>query len=269
MSGKKKLSGEDKFNDYYGTIYGERWEDLKQSFLKEKEPVSLSDKLSKAYYMDTASILAASCLPVKEGDKVLDMCAAPGGKTLILAMKLNGTGTLVSNDRSPSRRARLATVIKECLPPKLNSNIRITGHDSTTWSLYEKDEYDCILLDAPCSSERHVLTDPQALSIWGTGRPKSLAIRQFAMLCAALDAVKTDGFILYSTCSINPGENTGVIEKLLTKRKGRVEVRKPNLNATALSGVLTIEDLSYGSIVLPDKSDGAGPLYFCLLRRIS
>lgn len=268
MPGKKKLSGEDKFNDYYKAIYEDRWEDLKKAFLKEREPQSLSGPLSKPYYMDSASVLAASCLPVKEGDAVLDMCAAPGGKTLILAMKLNGTGKLVSNDRSPSRRVRLSNVIKECLPQSLNSNITITGHDSTTWSLYEKDAYDCILLDAPCSSERHVLSDAQALSMWGTGRPKSLAIRQFAMLCAALDAVKVGGYILYSTCSVNPGENTAVIEKLLNKRKGRVEVSTPYIEESTLSGVLTIENLAYGSIIMPDTSDGAGPLYFCLLRRL-
>lgn len=265
MSGKKKLNGEEKFENYYSDIYGERWIKIREAFLKEKEPVSLSGPLVKPYYMDSASILAASVLPVRESDTVLDMCAAPGGKSLILAMKLNGTGTLVANDRSPARRTRLAAVLKECLPPELNSNIRITGHDSTTWSLYEKDVYDRILLDAPCSSERHVIMDPQALSIWGTGRPKSLAIRQFAMLCAALDAVKTGGFILYSTCSINPMENNRVIEKLLNKRKGRVEVCKPDLH----DEILKTEELDYGSIVMPDTSDGAGPLYFCLLRRLS
>lgn len=269
MSGKKKSSGEDKFNDYYESVYGQRWEGIKKAFLEEKEPQSLEGPLSKPYYMDKASVLAASCLPVKEGDTVLDMCAAPGGKTLVLAMKLNGSGRLVSNDRSPSRRVRLANVIKECLPERLNSIITITGHDSETWSLYEKDVYDCILLDAPCSSERHVLSDPKALSIWGTGRPKSLAIRQFAMLCAALDAVKTGGYILYSTCSINPGENTAVIEKLLKKRPGRLEVRIPDFDEFSLSGSLTIEKLPYGSIVMPDTSDGAGPLYFCLIRRLS
>ncbi len=269
MSSKKQLSGEDKFNDYYGLIYGQRWEKIKTAFLKETEPQNLEGPLIQPYYMDKASVLAARCLPVREGDTVLDMCAAPGGKTLVLAMKLNGTGKLVSNDRSQPRRVRLSNVIKDCLPEALRANITITGHDSATWSLYEKDVYDSILLDAPCSSERHVLNDSQALSIWGTGRPKSLAIRQFAMLCAALDAVKPGGFILYSTCSINPGENTAVIEKLLRKRPNRVEVREPNYEEISLSGCLTIEKLPFGSIIMPDTSDGAGPLYFCLLRRLS
>ena len=265
MAKAAKASGEERFEQYYGEIYGSRWPVLREALLKETNPVSLSEKLKEPYYMDKASILAASMLPISENNTVLDMCAAPGGKTLSIALRLNGNGKLISNDRSASRRNRLISVLDTCLSPELRAIVKVTGHDSTTWSLHEKDAYDRVLLDAPCSSERHVLTDKKALAIWSPNRPKQLAIQQFAMLAAALDAAKDDAYILYSTCSICPLENELIIEKLLRKRQGRFEEvdlkgLHPELNDSA-------ESLSHGYIVLPDVQDGAGPLYFCLIRK--
>jgi len=259
MSKKEQLSGKEKFESYYSEIYADRWTLLKNSFEKESSPISLSEELSEPYYMDKASIIAAQSLPVKENDKVLDMCAAPGGKTLVLALKLKGTGLLVSNDRSASRRNRLINVVKTCLKEDWNKNIKVTGYDSSKWSLFEKNEYDCVLLDAPCSSERHVYNDSKALAIWGTNRPKQLAIQQFSMLASALDAVKNGGYVLYSTCSINPLENELVIEKLYKKRSDLF--KEIDIDAEGA------EKLSHGQIYLPDKADGIGPLYFCLLRK--
>ncbi len=284
-SSKNALTtGAERFNLYYENLYKDRWQELKTSMLEESRPVSLSnaienasDYINEPYYMDMASILAASILPVKENDKVLDMCAAPGGKTLVLAIKLKGTGTLIANDRSSARRSRLNKVVETCLKPQFRTNIKITGHDSTQWSLHEKNVYDCILLDAPCSSERHVINDAQALSVWSATRPKRLAIQQFAMLAAALDAAAEGAYILYSTCSINPVENEMNIEKLDKKRKDLFEeVHIPNLEAILTNfdcklskdfNSLHVEKLSHGSIVMPDTSSSCGPLYFCLLRK--
>ena len=265
MAKREKPSGGQRFEQYYGEIYGQRWPVLRQALLQPSNPISLSDRLIEPYYMDKASILAASILPISETNSVLDMCAAPGGKTLSIALRLEGKGSLTANDRSASRRNRLLNVIHSCLPEELRSNIKVTGHDSTKWSLYEKNAYDRILLDAPCSSERHVLTDQSALSIWSPNRPKLLSIQQFAMLASALDAAKEGAYILYSTCSICPMENESVIEKLHSKRNGLFEeidmlISHPELEKLS-------EKREHGRIVLPDTQDGAGPLYFCLIRK--
>ena len=261
MGRKKEKDGAKLFDQYYRAIYSDRWENLKQSMLRESQPVLLSEELSEPYYLDTASITAATALPVKEGDNVLDMCAAPGGKTLCIALRLKGTGSLVSNDRSPARRQRLKRVIETCLPEEYRGNITVSGHDSTKWGLYEKDRYDCVLLDAPCSSERHVLQDESELAKWSANRPRILALTQFAMLAAALDAVKVGGYILYSTCSINPEEDGRVIDKLFRKRNDRFEIIK-------LESDTDPSYEGYGNIILPDSSNGSGPLYYCLIRRI-
>lgn len=265
MAKREKLSGEQRFEQYYSDLYGQRWPLLREALLKPSNPVSLSDQLKEPYYMDKASIIAASILPISENCTVLDMCAAPGGKTLSIALRLCGKGSLTANDRSASRRNRLLNVLKSCLPSDYRSIIRVTGHDSTKWSLYEKDAYDRILLDAPCSSERHVLTDPKALSIWSPNRPKLLAIQQFAMLASALDAAKSGAYILYSTCSICPMENEAVIGKLHSKRKDLFE--EPDMLQTHPELEKLSEKLEHGRIILPDAQDGTGPLYFCLIRK--
>lgn len=265
MSKKECTNGPERFDNYYKEIYGQRWESLKKSLLQESKPVLLSDKLISPYYMDKASIIAATILPISENNSVLDMCAAPGGKTLVLSLRLNGSGSLVSNDRSASRRNRLINVLDTCLPKKLRDTVKVTGHDSTRWSLYEKSVYDSILLDAPCSSERHVINDQNYLSLWSPNRPKVLSKQQFSMLCAALDAVKPGGFILYSTCSICPMENQMVIDRLFKKRSGQfIEIDMLTINPEL---EILSEAQEHGRIILPDTQDGLGPLYFCLLRR--
>jgi len=204
--------------------------------------------LVKPYYLDGASVRAARYLDVQPDDEVLDMCAAPGGKTLVLALALAGTGRLVSNDRSADRRGRLKRVIAEHLPDKAQANITVTGYDATQWGLHEKEAYDRILLDAPCSSERHLLHSPAHLADWSPNRTKALAQQAMAMLCAALDALKPGGRLLYSTCSISPEENEGLLGRFAAKRPG-------------------LWNLVNQTLVLPDEADGEGPLFFTLLEK--
>ena len=258
---KKKLDKENRkelFSSYYKDLYGTRWEEIEKSFLKPSETTEYSKGLLKPYYLDEASIIAASSLVVKEGDTVLDMCAAPGGKTLILASKLNKTGLLVANDRSRDRKIRLDKVINEHL--EYTDNIKTTNYDASRWSLHEKDKYDAILLDAPCSSERHVLNSEKHLAMWSVSRPKRLALEQYALLSAASHAVKVGGYILYSTCSINKKEDEEVIEKLMKRRKEcfcEIELDIPSS-----------ERQKFGYLILPDKFN-IGPIYLCLVKRIA
>ena len=258
---KKDAEGEKLFELHYQGIYAERWPTLRKALLEERKPVAFSEHLRATYYLDEASIVGARLLSVQKGDHVLDMCAAPGGKSLVLASSLQGSGHLVANDRSATRRGRLKIVLKNHLPQSWQESVQVTGHDASKWGLYEQEVYDRVLLDAPCSSERHVLCDAKALNMWKPTRPKALAIQQFAMLAAALEAVKVGGFILYSTCSIEPCENEGVIEKLFVKRAGRFAIEH--------MAVPEAEQRPYGSIILPDMANGRGPLYFCLIRRVS
>lgn len=248
------------FEKFYIDIYKERWQTLRQALMKESSPIGFAENLKIPYYLDRASILVASLLPLKAGDNVLDMCAAPGGKTLVLASRLKGEGNITANDRSRDRRARLDQVIADHVPDEWQSTIKTTNHDASRWGLYEKGIYDAVLLDAPCSSERHVIQSDKHMAMWSVSRPKRLAIEQFALLAAALDAAKSGAYILYSTCSINSEEDEKVIEKLMTRREGMVEVVPIELDVA--------EKRPYGLMILPDRADNIGPLYCCLLRKL-
>ena len=248
------------FDDFYRGIWGGRWESLREAMLSEIDDKDTPAGLVAPYYMDKASIEAALQLSPSEGDDILDMCAAPGGKTIVLLSLLNGSGRLVSNDRSPDRRERMRRAIASSCPEKWRSASTITGHDASRWGLYEKEAYDAILLDAPCSSERHVLTSPEHYRMWSPSRPKRLKAQQFAMLSSAFLALRHGGFLLYSTCSINPEENEEIIARLMKRHPGEVEE----------AGIMLTdgEKREHGMIVLPDTAKGRGPMYAALLRKL-
>ena len=256
---RKKSDGAAQFEDYYQAIWADRWPSLRAALLEQRQPAAFSDGLEKPYYMDEASILTASLLPLHEGCRVLDMCAAPGGKTLVLASRLAGRGSIVANDRSRDRKARLDRVLDEHLGPGLRKSVKSTCRDASKWGLYEKEAYDSILLDAPCSSERHVISSPGHLSIWSPRRPRRLAIEQYALLSSAFMALREGGYLLYSTCSVNPGEDEEVIARLFKKREGLVEEAEVNAEGA--------QKCPFGYIVLPDMAAGRGPMYYCLLRK--
>lgn len=212
------------------------------------------------YNLDAASILVAKCLPIGPNDRVLDMCAAPGGKALIIASKLLPLGGyLIANERSFNRRLRLKQVLSSYIPSTLQKNFSITGFDAAQIGLYQKETFDAILLDAPCSSERHLLTQPKLLHTWSPKRSAQLAIRQYAMLASALLCLKPGGFVLYATCSLSPLENDQVIERLLRKKKDQIK-QIPCLPEWA-------EKTPYGAQIWPDRAFGAGPLFFSLLQK--
>jgi 16S rRNA C967 or C1407 C5-methylase (RsmB/RsmF family) len=210
--------------------------------------------------MDPASIFPAAALEVRDGDEVADFCAAPGGKSLILTESLRTGGRLVANELSDGRRARLRAVLHDYLPEDVLSRVRVTGHDATRWCLYETEAYDRILLDAPCSGERHLLANGEEIAQWSPARSKNLAVRQYALLASALAVVRVGGRIVYSTCSLSNLENDAVIARLMKKRAGEARVVRMEF---ALG-----EPTENGWVILPDRT-GYGPIYFSILERVS
>jgi 16S rRNA C967 or C1407 C5-methylase (RsmB/RsmF family) len=281
------------FDDFFKNLYQDRWTKLKSSLaLKHKQVVRSSfrqpydfnstekvldypcyteelkgifekrtaEGLKKYYVMDPASIICAKSLNVQEGDFVLDMCAAPGGKSLILLESIK-SGELWCNEVSEARRHKLKNVIQEYVPKEIRGNVFIKGKDGNRYGLMHPDTFDRILVDAPCSGESHLINSPKELEKWSENRTKRLSRNQYSLLCSALLACKSKGTIVYSTCSISRYENDGVIERILSKKKDLVKLDLPDL---ALPG---IERTEFGYIFLPDKSE-AGPIYFSRLVKL-
>ena len=93
--------------------------------------------------MDLASFVVANVLEVQENDRVLDMCAAPGGKALILAEKLGPNSQLVLNELSKTRFHRLKKVLESYVPQDVLERISFRSYDATKWGIYEIGAYDC------------------------------------------------------------------------------------------------------------------------------
>jgi 16S rRNA C967 or C1407 C5-methylase (RsmB/RsmF family) len=210
------------------------------------------------YRLDEASLLPAEHLGAEARHRIADFCASPGGKSLVLIFALKGEGSFCCNDLSPGRVQRLKAVFHDCLPPQVLSKIDITRSDAGRWGLSRKEEFDRILVDAPCSGERHLLQSPNELGRWSLKGAKGLAVRQHALLCSALDCLKPGGRLVYSTCSVNPMENDGVIERLKESREDLFRVGRVEASIG--------EATENGWIVLPDTA-GCGPIYFSVLEK--
>jgi len=250
--GKK---GAEAFEAHFSSVYGDRWAGLREALSRPREAESLNEGLLKTYHLDGGSLWPPALLKVHSGEAVLDLCSAPGGKALQLALALGGEGRLVLNELSRSRRQRLERVIEEHLPEKMRGHIEIWGKDGSRLGEWISERFDAILVDAPCSSERHLLDNPSELETWGPKRSKQLAHRQMALLCSALELLRPGGRLVYSTCSISPEENEVLVERFLKKRKERVKVMD------ALEG--PGEARCFGRLLLPDTSRGMGPMYAC------
>ncbi len=261
MGRKKKKKSSITFDDYYEDIFESRWPQLKQAL--EREPTYHELKTEGveqgSYFLDEASYHTALQLEPQPGERILDMCAAPGGKSLVLALSFPGI-ELTANEWSGNRRDRLRKVLHQHLNKNQLSKVHISGFDARVWFRHETSAYDRILLDVPCSSERHILQSRNHFNKWSSARTKHLSIQAFSMLASAFEVVKPSGIIVYSTCALSPLENDGVIEKLHKKRTGRFEIIQLHLPFG--------EKTRYGWQVLPDNAEGRGPMYAVGIQRI-
>ena len=289
MKRSKQVSGAVAFETYYRALFQDRWLALRGALLQETQPVAFSVSGGKPYYLDQASIYAAQALPPIDEGSYLDMCAAPGGKTLVLAAGMGQDAQIHANELSRARRARLLTVLDEHLSPDIKLRIEVTGYDAATIPRCRHACYDRILLDAPCSSERHVITAAKYLACWTPARINMLAQRQWALLSAAFLLLKQGGFLVYATCALADAENDGVVQRLLKKYGNEVAVHSgttalepsaviigtADINMTASNRAdknstlpLLGEKTLFGCRFLPDTCGGAGPLYFSLIEKL-
>ena len=272
----QKLSGAEGFEQYYSELYGQRWQALKESFAGEGSAVEYKlPGAEKSYFLDSASVLAALCLPLDNAENILDLCAAPGGKTLVLASRMPSDARLSSNERSPERKHRLSTVVQTCLSPHIAERVTTSCSDGATWCTRQTQCFDHILLDAPCSSERHVIADPKYLNNWSPSRIKTVTTEQWALLSSAYRLLSPQGILLYSTCALCPQENDGMIERLYKKfnKDGTafsLLEPEPKLDEISDFTKLTLpgfEKTQYGYMIMPDKQNGAGPIYFSIIKK--
>ena len=165
------------------------------------------------YVQEPSAMCAAPLLEVKAGERVLDLCSAPGGKGTQLAQTMRGEGIIVLNEVNIARAKSLsqnverlgitnAAVISES-PEKLAE--RFEGY------------FDKVLVDAPCSGEGMFLKEESAVKEWSEDNVRACALRQSLILDSAQRVLKPEGLLVYSTCTFAPEEDEGQIENFLKK----------------------------------------------------
>ena len=170
-----------------------------------------------AYYLQEPSAMAAAAaLRPVPGEKVLDLCAAPGGKSTQLAAYLEGNGLLVCNEPVPSRAQVLSRNIERMGVPNAVVVSQLPEELSGRWPGY----FDKILVDAPCSGEGMFRRHPETRQEWTPASPAGCARRQRHILNQAAQMLRPGGVMAYSTCTFNPTENEGVIEDFLREHPG-------------------------------------------------
>ena len=168
------------------------------------------------YLQDPGAMIPASLLPVEDGDRVLDLCAAPGGKATALAAKLGGTGLLAANDISSTR----AKALLRNLELFGNVNTLVLNEDPEKLAEQFEGTFDKILLDAPCSGEGMFRKDPSLASDWSPEKSAALSRLQKKLIHLAAKMLRPGGMLLYSTCTFSTEEDEEVVSDLLRADPG-------------------------------------------------
>lgn len=155
------------------------------------------------YLQEPSAMTPAAFLPVEKGDRVLDLCAAPGGKSTELGAKLGGTGILVANDISHSRAKALLKNIELFGI----TNAIVTSEPAEKLSARFPEYFDKILVDAPCSGEGMFRKQPAIMKNWEQYGTKYYNDLQKQILPRAYEMLRPGGMLLYSTCTFSPEED--------------------------------------------------------------
>jgi len=174
------------------------------------------------YVQELSSMLPILALNPQEGELILDLCAAPGSKTTQASTMTNNTGTIIANDRDIGRMIVLVSNFERCGC----TNIIVTRNDAV--QLCQKlakvgMKFDKILLDLPCSGEGTLRSSPKTLLMWNIKMIHKLSRLQKKIASSAVQLLKENGEIVYSTCTHAPEENESVVSFLVERFNMQVE----------------------------------------------
>ena len=188
------------------------WEPLGRYLAADAKPGAGIAHAAGAFYLQDASAMApGAALDPRPGERVLALCAAPGGKSGQIAARLNGRGFLLSNEIEFSR----ARILLGNLERLGVTNAFVTSAPAEALARVLPAFFDRVLVDAPCSGEGMFRRDPEAASQWNPDAPAGCAARQTAILNDAARMVRPGGKLVYSTCTFNRLENEGTVREFL------------------------------------------------------
>lgn len=205
------------------------------------------------YYVQELS----SCLPVialkpfnlyseseTSGERFLDLCAAPGSKTTQAASEMKNTGGVVANDLSIGRIKILSSNLERCGA----TNTIITKKDGILFGkklINNGNKFDKVLVDAPCSGEGTLRSSPRTAIMWNIKTAKNMNKIQKKLAEVGFELLRSGGEMIYSTCTHAPEENEEVVDYLLKKYDGSIEIQKINLPLKSRPGIKKWQNKEY------------------------
>ena len=173
------------------------------------------------YVQNVSSQLAPLALAPREGDRVLDLCAAPGSKTGQLSTLVGKAGEVTAVEKARPRFYKLKANV---YAQGATNVLPWMGNGAVYWRR-EPEAFDRVLVDAPCSTEGRFRThDPETTAYWSPRKIREMRSKQVKLLWAGIQALKPGGTLLYSTCTFSPEENEGVVAKVLNTFGDAIEV---------------------------------------------
>lgn len=221
------------------------------------------------YLQDPSALAAAVLLDPQPGETVLDLCAAPGGKSTHLAARLDRQGLLVANETVASRTSALIANLERFGV----ANILVTSETPERLAERWPDGFDRVLVDAPCSGEGMFRKTPAARREWRPAVVEGCALRQHHILAAAARLVRPGGRLVYATCTFAPEENEATIARFLRRcsdftlleppRPPGFDPGRPDWIAADLAAGLALERCVR---IWPHRAEGEGHFFAVLLR---
>uniref|UniRef100_A0A914H4Z9 NOL1/NOP2/Sun domain family member 4 n=1 Tax=Globodera rostochiensis TaxID=31243 RepID=A0A914H4Z9_GLORO len=243
------------------------------------EPLKDRNNISSWWLLDGGSVLPVLALDLRDDDVVLDMCASPGGKSLLI-LQTGKFASLVCNDHSLFRLGQLRRALALHVPAnsEVSSQVILKRKDASSVEAWtDTDIYDKVLLDASCTTDRRAVTvdDGNIFAATMTGERLDLPQLQTKMMVNALRSVRVGGSVVYSTCTLSPTQNEIVVEnacalagthygiQTVERSLKRMENRLANTGLFQFSA-----DCRRGSLLLPNLLSNYGPTYVCKISRI-
>ena len=196
---------------------------VKHGFIYDKNEYqlgkSLYHELGCFYLQEPSAMIVSSLIDFEEDDFVLDMCAAPGGKTIQASLKLNNTGLVISNDLSRSR----SSITVSNLERLGLGNVIVSNNDFE--KIYERylEKFDVVILDAPCSGSGMFRKDDKMIDDWSINKVYKFAEIQKNLILISYKMLKPGGLLSYSTCSYSKEEDEDVIHYLLDNSDAQIK----------------------------------------------
>lgn len=233
------------------------WSDTGYYFENDERPAKSPLYHAGLYYIQEPSAMSVvNNIDIEEGMRVLDICAAPGGKTINIASKLKNTGMIVANDISPARTKALLKNIELFGV----TNAVVTSENQEKLLQMFPEFFDRIIIDAPCSGEGMFRKDEMLINSWERSRKESVEIQR-SLLEHCSKMLKPGGRIIYSTCTFNMDENELAIKTFIDNNSEFKLIDIPKIN-----GFTSLDILPEAARLFPHRVNGEGH-FLCLMQK--